>query len=62
MSEATVDYICDQLIYAGWEAEELERLCEFLRAYSPTDEDRSEAETRHLEFLRFLVQTGRLVS
>ena len=61
MSETTVDYICDQLIYAGWEMEELDQLCTFLRSYAPTDEDRSEAETWHLEFLRYLVQTGRLV-
>jgi hypothetical protein len=61
MSETTIDDMCDQLIYVGWKLEELDRLCAFLRSYAPPDEDRSEAETRQLEFLRYLVQTGRLI-
>lgn len=51
-----------RLMLAGWKLGELDRLFEFLRTHAKTDEDRSETETRHLEFLRYLVQTGRLVS
>jgi len=61
MNDTTLNYICEQLMCNGWKLNELDRLCEFLRAYAPTEEDRSDVETRRLEFLRFLVQTERLV-
>jgi hypothetical protein len=62
MNDTALNSLCERLMRTGWKLNELDQLCEFLRAYSPSDEDRSEAETRHLEFLRFLVQTGRIVS
>ncbi len=61
MNDTALNYICEQLMRNGWKLNELDRLCEFLRAYTPTDEDRSDVEIRHLEFLRFLVKTERLV-
>ena len=61
MNDTALNYICEQLMRNGWKLNELDRLCEFLRIYTPTEEDRSDVETRHLEFLRFLVQTNRLV-
>ena len=60
MNETQLEYICEQLLYAGWKLAELDPLYEFLRTYTPTDADRSDSETRHLEFLRYLVQSGRL--
>jgi hypothetical protein len=61
MSDTALDAICEQLISAGWNLDEIERIHAFLRAYAPTDEDQSEDEIKHLGFLRYLVQTGRLV-
>jgi hypothetical protein len=50
------------LLDAGWTIPEIERLSQFRSRYEQTSEDLPELnlDFRHLEFIRWLVQTGNL--
>ncbi|GEM_PF-5975125 len=53
---------CDRLIETGWKLPELERLCHFRDGYMQTSLDLPDStlDIRHLEFIRWLVQKGKL--
>jgi hypothetical protein len=51
----------ERLIRAGWKLSEINRLCRFLNAYVQTSMDQADLDIRHLEFIRWLVITGRLL-
>jgi hypothetical protein len=53
---------CDRLIKTGWTLPELERLCRFRDSFQQTSEDLPDfnLDIRQLEFIRWLVQTGRI--
>jgi len=53
---------CDRLIDTGWTIPELERLCHFRDRFQQTSLDLPDLtfDIRHLEFIRWLVQTGKL--
>ncbi len=51
---------CEQLLQAGWKPAEIERLCRFRDTYVQTPVDQADLNIRHLEFIRWLVSTGRL--
>lgn len=51
----------ERLLRAGWKLSEINRLCRFLKAYVQTSLDQADLDIRHLEFIRWLVLTGRLV-
>ncbi|MGZ3615771.1 MAG: hypothetical protein ACXWPS_12560 [Ktedonobacteraceae bacterium] len=53
---------CDRLIETGWKIPELERLCHFRDSFKQTSLDLPDLnlDIRHLEFIRWLVQTGRI--
>lgn len=52
-----------RLLDAGWTVPEIERLSQFRSRYEQTSEDLRELnlDMRHLKFIRWLVQTGRLL-
>ena len=52
----------DRLIASGWTIWEIERLCHFRDNYQQTNLDLLDLnlDIRQLEFLRWLVQTGKL--
>ncbi len=54
--------LCNRLFHKGWEIQEVERLYDFLTRYRRTKMDLPDLtfDMRRLEFLRYLVQTGRL--
>ncbi len=54
--------MCDRLLDFGWKPYEAERLYAFLLRYQPTRLDLPDPtfDMRKLEFLHYLVQTGRL--
>ncbi len=62
MNQTEIYEVCDRLIHAGWKIWEVERLYHFLRRYKQTSMDLPDLalNIRRLEFLRYLVQTGRL--
>lgn len=51
---------CEKLFDAGWRPSEIERLCQFRDTYVQTRLDQADLDLRHLEFIRWLVLTGRL--
>ncbi len=53
---------CDQLIASGWTIWEIERLCRFRDRFQQTSEDLPDfnLDIRRLEFIRWLVQIGKL--
>ena len=55
--------VCDRLIDTGWTLPELERLCHFRDSFQQTGLDLPDLnlDIRHLEFIRWLVQTGRII-
>jgi hypothetical protein len=52
----------DRLIETGWTIPELERLCHFRDSIQQTSMDLPDLtlDIQHLEFIRLLVQTGKL--
>lgn len=52
-----------RLLDTGWTVPEIERLSQFRSRYEQTSEDLRELnlDMRHLKFIRWLVQTGRLL-
>ena len=54
---------CDWLIACGWTIWEIERLNFFRERYKQTSMDLPDLtlDVRHLEFIRWLVQTGKLL-
>jgi hypothetical protein len=54
--------LCNRLFHSGWGIQEVERLYDFLTRYRRTRMDLPDLtlDIRRLEFLRYLVQTGRL--
>ena len=62
MNQAEMYQVCDRLMDSGWTIWEVERLCHFLSRYKQTSKDLPDLtfDIRHLEFLRYLVQTGKL--
>ena len=53
---------CERLLDAGWTIPEIERLCHFRDRFQQTSVDLPDLNLniRHLEFVRWLVQTGKL--
>lgn len=53
---------CEKLLDAGWTIAEMKRLCDFRDRFQQTSEDLPDIypDMRHLEFIRWLVQSGRL--
>ncbi len=53
---------CERLFDAGWTIVEMKRLFDFRDRFQLTSEDLPDKyyDMRHLEFIRWLVQTGRL--
>ena len=51
---------CEKLLNAGWKPSEIERLYQFRDKYVQTRLDQADLDIRHLEFIRWLVLTGRL--
>jgi hypothetical protein len=53
---------CDRLRASGWTIPELERLNHFRDSFQQTSKDLPDftLDIRHLEFVRWLVQTGKL--
>ncbi len=51
---------CEKLINAGWKPSEIERLYRFRDNYVQMPLDQAELDIRHLEFIRWLILTGRL--
>ena len=62
MNPTEIYEVCDRLIDSGWKTWEVNRLRFFLASYQQTSLDLPDLtlNIRHLEFLRWLVQTGRL--
>ncbi len=62
MNSTEIYEVCNRLYRAGWKLLEVERLYDFLSKYKQTNMDLPDLtfDIRHLEFLRYLVQTGRL--
>ena len=62
MNPIEIYEVRDRLIDSGWTIWEVERLCRFLIRYKQTSMDLPDLalDIRRLEFLRWLVQTGRL--
>jgi hypothetical protein len=52
-----------RLLDTGWTIPEIERLSQFRSRYEQTSEDLPELnlDMRHLEFIRWLIQTGKLL-
>jgi hypothetical protein len=53
---------CERLLDTGWTIPEIERLCHFRDRFQQTSVDLPDLnlDIRHLEFGRWLVQTGKL--
>ena len=53
---------CVRLLDTGWTAPEIERLSQFRHNFQQTSEDLPDfnLDIRQLEFIRWLVQTGKL--
>ena len=60
MNEVSLKHMCERLLHAGWKRNEIERLRQFLHTYVQTSLDEAELDSRHLEFIRWLVLHGRL--
>ncbi len=55
-------HACERLLDAGWTIAEIKRLCHFRDRFQQTSMDLPDFgfDIRHLEFIRWLVQTGRM--
>lgn len=62
MDSGVAKRLREQLLQKGWTRSEVEQLRRFLSSYVQTCMDRADVDIRHLEFLRWLVLTGRLTS
>jgi hypothetical protein len=62
MAASVTKRLREQLLLKGWTRFEGERLRRFLGSYVQTCMDQADVDVRHLEFLRWLVLTGRLTS
>jgi hypothetical protein len=53
---------CERLLGTGWTIPEIERLCHFRDRFQQSSEDLLDLnlDIPHLEFIRWLVQTGKL--
>ena len=53
---------CERLLDTGWTIPEMKRLCYFRDRFQQTSMDLPDLklDIRHLEFIRWLVQTGRM--
>jgi len=53
---------CERLIDTGWTISEIKRLCHFRDRFQQTSEDLPDLnlDIRRLEFIRWLVQAGKL--
>jgi hypothetical protein len=53
---------CERLIDIGWTIPELKRLCHFQDRFEQTSMDLPDLnlDIQHLEFIRWLVQTGKI--
>lgn len=62
MNLAEFYQVCDRLIASGWTMPEIERLNHFRDSFKQTSMDLPDLnlDTLHLEFIRWLVQTGKL--
>ncbi len=49
-----------KLYFTGWRWNEIEHLLQFLSTHPPTLEDLAGLDRKRLEFVRYLVQTGRI--
>ena len=49
-----------RLYLVGWRGSETERLLRFLNTYQSTPDDIAGLDVKRLEFVRYLVQTGRI--
>ena len=53
-----------RLLDAGWTVSQIERLSQFRNSFQQTSEDLPDPnfnlDIRHLEFIRWMVQTGRI--
>lgn len=62
MNPTDIYEVCDRLLHAGWKTWEAQRLSSFLMRYQQTRMDLPDPtfDMRKLEYLRYLVHTGRL--
>jgi hypothetical protein len=62
MNSTEIYEVCNRLLHAGWKIWEVDQLYAFLRRYKQTSMDLPDLafDIRKLEFLRYLVHTGRL--
>lgn len=60
INDATFHEDVGQLLPAGGKLAEIKRLCHFRETYVQTSLDQAELDINHLEFIRWLVLTGKL--
>ncbi len=60
MNQMNYKEALEMLRRAGFTASEIDRLCRFRRDYAESEMDQTPADLRRLEFVRWLVTTGRL--
>ena len=62
MNLAEIYRAVTRLLDSGWTVPEIERISHFRSSYQQTREDLPDfnLDIRHLEFIRWLVQTGKL--
>lgn len=62
MNLAAFYQACEHLIDTGWTIPQIERLCHFRDSFQRTSMDMRDLnlDIRHLEFIRWMVQTGRM--
>ena len=60
MNQMNYKEALETLRKAGFTAPEIDRLCRLRRAYTESEMDQAPADLRRLEFVRWLVVTGKL--
>ncbi len=60
MSSEETEKRRERLLKAGLNQAQIEQLSQFRSSYLEKEKQRASAQTRHLEFLRWLVAAGRL--
>lgn len=60
MNQMNYKKALEMLCRAGFSASEIDRLCRFRRKFAESEMDRAPVDRRRLEFVRWLVATGRL--
>lgn len=60
MDDMALKQAIEQLFPAGWKISEIRWLYRFRTIYVHTYMDQADLDKRHLEFIRWLVLTGRL--